>query len=115
MDAARIKSRPDVPKDSHKTTTILTRNLDSLKVTATASYPGETDDRVELQARVDKFGNRKQRTILSEPFESQWLPVAVVCQCGSEMLLEFLGLFPNQNKTETCGCGWQVDVQVRVV
>lgn len=109
-DEARIKSRPvrSVAKP------ILTRNLDAIQVTATASYPGETDDKIDLLARVDKFGNRKPRTILSEPFESMWIPVAVVCQCGGEMLLEFLGLFPSQNKTETCRCGWSVEVRFRM-
>lgn len=92
----------------------LTRNLDAIQVRATGSYPSETDDRVDLLARVDKFGNRKPRTILSEPFESMWIPVAVVCQCGGEVLLEFLGLFPEQNKTVTCQCGWTVEVGFRV-
>ena len=93
---------------------ILTSIIDSTKVTATASYPHETDDRFDLLARVDKFGNRKPRVVLNEPFESMWIPVAVICQCGNEMLLEFLGLFPSQNKTETCRCGWSVEVRLRM-
>ena len=107
---------PDLARSmSHQgntsTQVTLTRNLSSIHVSAVGSYPSETDDRVDLMARVDKFGNRKQRTILREQFESMWIPVAVICQCGSEVLLEFLGLFPKQNKTVTCQCGWTVECQ----
>lgn len=84
-------------------------------VQALVEERGRAGARMNLSLHVcGKFGNRKPRVVLSEPFESMWIPVAVVCQCGGEMLLEFLGLFPSQNKTETCRCGWSVEVRFRM-